>query len=164
MKAGRINPKSIISKPLDQIKRADMMALMNHPLVRKHMPLLKGHFSKTDYEAFIAAKNQLWQTYGYGPRAFVINGHFAGWGGLQPQDGEVDLALVLHPDYWGLGHVLYQQLIDMAFGDMGLKSITILMPPTRIRVQGLLKLGFKKEAEVHIKNTRFIKYRLERIL
>lgn len=162
MKVSSNNSPSIICKPLSQIKRSDMLALMNNPLVRKHMPLLKGYFNKTDFQAFISAKNQLWQTHGYGPRAFVINGHFAGWGGLQPQDGEVDLALVLHPDYWGLGHVLYQQMMHMAFSDMGLKSITILIPPTRTQIKGLIRLGFKKETDVLIKNERFIKYRLEK--
>lgn len=33
---------------------------------------------------------------------FFVDGQFAGWGGLQQEDGDADLALVLHPDYWGL--------------------------------------------------------------
>ena len=43
----------------------------------------------------------MWDEHGYGPWAFIINGEFAGWGGLQPEQGEADFALVLHPDFWG---------------------------------------------------------------
>jgi hypothetical protein len=36
----------------------------------------------------------------HGPWAFIVDGKFAGWGGLQPEEGDADLELVLHPDYW----------------------------------------------------------------
>lgn len=75
---------------------------MNDPLVRRQLPLAPEHFSEIDCEAFIAAKEQLWDEYGYGPWAIVVDGQFAGWGGLQPEGGEADLVLVLHPDYWEL--------------------------------------------------------------
>ena len=68
--------------------------------------------------------------------------------------------MVLHPDYWGVGKVLYKEIINRAFGEMGLNSITILLPPTRTRINALLRLGFKKDGELEIDNEQFFKFRL----
>ena len=134
---------------------------MNHPLVRKQMPLLTGEFDQQACLEFVAAKEQLWDQFGYGPWAFVIDGQFAGWGGLQPEDGEADLALVLHPDYWGIGKTLYREIISKAFNEMELESVTVLFPPTRTRISGFLRLGFQKDGEVEVGKHRFIRYRLK---
>lgn len=148
-------------KRLSDVEQSDIMALMNNPLVQRQMPLVPTHFTESMCSAFVAAKEQLWREHGYGPWAFVINGQFAGWGGVQPENGEADLALVLHPNYWGMGKVLYKKIINTAFGEMGLPSVIVLFPPTRTRVQGLLRLGFKEDGEVLVDTQRFIRYRLE---
>ncbi|MEQ8415582.1 MAG: GNAT family N-acetyltransferase [Imperialibacter sp.] len=147
-------------KQLWEIDPSDIITLMNHPLVRRQMPLLKDHFDENACDTFIASKMKLWNDHGYGPWAFVVNNEFAGWGGLQPEGGEADLALVLHPDYWGIGKTLYQKIIDRAFIEMGLDSVTVLFPPSRTRVQGLLRLGFKEDDDLYIGDQRFIRYRL----
>ncbi len=149
-------------KRLTEIEKSEIINLMNDPLVRRQMPLLKGDFTESDCEKFVASKEQLWNEHGYGPWAFVINDQFAGWGGIQPEDGEADLALVLHPDFWGKGKILYKQIIDRAFGELGLESVQVLFPLTRTRIKGLLQLGFKKEKELEIGNEQFIRYRLEK--
>ena len=151
---------SIEFKRLSEVEKSEIIDLMNNSLVRRQMPLLKDDFNEILCDKFISAKEQLWTEYGYGPWAFVINNRFAGWGGLQPENGEADLALVLHPDYWGVGKVLYKEIINRAFGEMGLNSITILLPPTRTRNNALLRLGFKKDGELEIDNEQFFKFRL----
>jgi [ribosomal protein S5]-alanine N-acetyltransferase len=148
-------------KRLPEICKAEVIALLNHPLVRRHMPLAKGDFDEAAYAAFIADKEALFAEHGYGPWAIVVDGKFVGWGGLQFEEGDADLALVLHPDYWGLGKKIYQEIIKMAFGKMGLESITILLPPSRKGMKGLTKLGFEADGEVIIKGERFLRYRLK---
>lgn len=148
-------------KRLTDVKKSEIVELMNNRLVRRQMPLLTGNFTESHCDEFIAAKELLWVEHGYGPWAFIVNGQFAGWGGLQPENGESDLALVLHPNYWGIGKILYKQIIDRAFGEMGLTSVTVLFPPTRTRIKGLLQLGFKEDGEVEVGSERFIRYRLE---
>ena len=149
-------------KRLTEVEKSDIIELMNNHLVSRQMPLLTDNFNESVCEEFIAAKEKLWNDYGYGPWAFIINGEFAGWGGLQPENGEADLGLVLHPKYWGTGKVLYDRIIRKAFDEMGLTSVTVLFPPTRTRIQGLLRLGFKKDSEAVIGNERFIRYRIEK--
>lgn len=147
-------------KQLTDIDPSEIIELMNHPLVQKHMPLAKNVFDESDCKAFIEAKKKLWADHGYGPWAFVVDGQFVGWGGLQPEHGDADLALVLHPSHWGLGKAIYQQIIKRAFGEMGFGSVTVLFPPTRTRIKGLLRLGFKPDGELEIEGERFIRYRL----
>ncbi|GAB5527084.1 MAG: hypothetical protein Roseis2KO_49560 [Roseivirga sp.] len=149
-------------KRLTEVSKSDIIDLMNNPLVRRQMPLLKGNWTEATCDDFVAGKEQLWTEHGYGPWAFVVNGQFAGWGGVQPEEGEADLALVLHPDFWGMGKVLYKEIIDRAFGELGLDSVQVLFPPSRTRIQGLLRLGFKKEAELKVGDETFIQYRLEK--
>jgi ribosomal-protein-alanine N-acetyltransferase len=147
-------------KRLTDIESSEIIALMNNPLVRRQMPLIPNTFGKNECDAFVASKEQLWLEHGYGPWAFVVNNQFLGWGGLQPENGEADLGLVLHPDHWGMGKAIYKAIIDRAFGSMGFQSVTVLLPPTRKRVRGLFRLGFKEDGEFVVGEERFIRYRL----
>lgn len=147
-------------KLLSEIKKSEIIELLNHPLVRRHMPLAKEYFDDAAYDAFIADKENLWAEHGFGPWAFVVDGNFVGWGGLQFEQGDADLALVLHPDYWGMGKAIYHEIIKKAFGEMGFQSITVLFPPSRTRIKGLIQLGFKADDELIIKGERFLRYRL----
>lgn len=151
---------TVVFKRLSEVDKSDIIDLMNNPRVRRHMPLANGRFGAAECDEFIAAKERLWKDYGYGPWALLTGGKFVGWGGLQPEGDEVDLALVLHPNYWGIGKLFYKEIISHAFGSLGFKSVTALLPPTRARVRGLLLLGFKREGEVEIAGERFIRYRL----
>jgi len=145
---------------LTEVDRTAIIELMNNPLVRRQMPLLRNDFGERECEAFVAAKERVWAEHGYGPWAFVIDGQFAGWGGLQPEHGEADLALVLHPDHWGRGRALYHAIIGRAFGEMGLDAITVLLPPSRTRIKGILRLGFVADGELLVGGERFHRFRL----
>jgi RimJ/RimL family protein N-acetyltransferase len=153
-------PTRLEFKRLSEIDCSDYIALNTNPLVMRQMPLSSSDFDEAACREWIAGKEQMWAEHGYGPWAFVIDGKFAGWGGLQPEEGEADLAIVLDPGYWGYGKIVYEEIIRRAFAEMGLESVTILFPPTRTRVKGILRLGFKPEREVEIAGERFIRYRL----
>lgn len=147
-------------KRMSEIDRAEYIALNTNPLVMKQMPLSSSDFDDEACKAWIEGKEKIWEEHGYGPWAFVIDGRFVGWGGLQPEEGDADLGLVLHPDYWGYGKVIYEEIIRRAFGEMGLDSVTILFPPTRTRIKGIFRLGFQPDGEVDVAGERFIRYRL----
>jgi [ribosomal protein S5]-alanine N-acetyltransferase len=147
-------------KRLSEINSAEIIALNTNPLVRRQMPLFSGDFGEAECQEWVQGKEAHWEDYGYGHWAFVIDGKFAGWGGLEYEDGDTDLGLVLHPDYWGMGKAIYTEIIQRAFWEMGLESVTILLPTTRKRIKGILRLGFKLDGEVEISGERFIRYRL----
>jgi RimJ/RimL family protein N-acetyltransferase len=147
---------------LTEVDKADIIELMNNPLVRRQMPLTSDDFDEADCMAFIAGKEKIWEECGYGPWAFVVDGRFAGWGGLQPEEGDVDLAVVLHPDYWGQGLAIFARIITFAFEERGFESVTILLPPSRTRVKGIFRLGFEPDGETEVGGERFKRYRLQR--
>lgn len=149
-------------KPLRDVAQCDLIELMNNRRLRQHMPLAHGDFNEADCNAFLNSKEQLWTKHGFGPWAFIIGGEFAGWGGLQPELGDADIALVLHPAYWGWGKRIYDQIIRRAFGEMGVESVTVLLPPSRTRIKGILRLGFQPDGEVEIEGEWFIRYRLHK--
>ena len=147
-------------KRLTEIAESEIIELMKNPLVRRQMPLSRDGFGRSECAAFVAAKEQYWSEHGFGPWAFVIDGRFAGWGGVQPEHGEADVGLVLHPRYWGRGRALFEEIVGRAFGEMGFETVTVLLPPTRTRVKGLLRLGFVEDGELTIEDERFMRYRL----
>jgi [ribosomal protein S5]-alanine N-acetyltransferase len=150
-------------KMLAGVDKFDIIELMNNPLVRRQMPLAVGNFGIAEVEKFVALKEALWNEYGYGPWAFIVDGIFAGWGGLQPESGCPDLGLVLHPNYWGLGRVLYKEIMSRAFGEMGFDTVTVLLPPTRKKIKGLLRLGFREDGEFKVDGEIFIRYVIKKI-
>lgn len=150
-------------KKLIDIEKSNIVELMNHPNVRRHLPLAKEAFCDAAYQAFILAKEELWNQYGYGPWAFVKDGKFIGWGGLQHENGDADIALILHPDHWGCGKAIFDLIAEHAFKKMGLSSITALLPPSRTRLKVMHRLGFKPDGELIIEGQRFLRFRLNKI-
>lgn len=147
-------------KRLNNVDKSDLIALMNNPMVRKHLPLAKGVFDDKAYDGFIAAKEKLWKEHGYGPWAFFFEKQFIGWGGLQYEEGDADFALILHPNYWGFGKAVFDLVIRQAFLIMGLKSITVLLPPSRLKLSVMNRLGFTRDGEVMLQGQRFLRFRL----
>lgn len=144
---------------LTEIHPSEIIALMNNPLVLKHMPLASSEFNEGDCKRFIEIKEKLWDEHGYGPWGFLSNGKFIGWGGLQPEGVDTEIALILHPKFWGIGRAIYEKIIHYAFDELNLKSVIILFPPSRNRVKGILQLGFERDGELEIEGERFIRYR-----
>ncbi len=152
--------EEIVFKRLSEVGPEVIIELMNDRVVRRHLPLARGHFGPAECEKFVAAKERMWEENGYGPWAFIINDEFAGWGGLQPEGDDAGVGLVLHPNHWGAGRVLYERIIGYAFGELGLGSVIASLPPSRTHVAGILRLGFRQDGEVVLGGERFIRYRL----
>jgi len=137
-------------KRLTEVDPAHIVSLNNNPDVLRQMPLGSANFDLAKANEWARQKDAQWQQYGYGPWAFEIDQQFAGWGGLQYEEGDADLALVLHPKFWGSGKAIYQEIVKRAFTGLGLSSITILLPPSRTRIKGILKLGFRPDGALDI--------------
>lgn len=147
---------------LYEIEEEKIIDLMNNGSVTKYLPLLSGKFSEEDCREFLRAKRKLWIEHGFGPWAFFIDQEFAGWGGLQPEQGEADFALVLHPKYWGWGLRVFREVKDRAFNKMNLNSITALLPPNRKNLKAITRFGFVEEGEVKVNGETFRKFRLNK--
>lgn len=147
---------------LTQIPPAAIIDLMNDPAVRRHLPLAQDKFGDADCDRFVATKERMWEEKGFGPWAFLLDGEFIGWGGLQPEGDDVDVGLVLSQKYWGAGPAIYRRVLMHAFEELCVDSVTALLPPSRTRVAALRRLGFREDGEITIQDQRFIRYRLIR--
>ena len=145
---------------LSEIAITDIMALHNDHRNLRHLPLSPGSFDELRCQQWVSDKESHWKTNGYGPWGILINGEFAGWGGLQNEMGDADLALVLSPDYWGYGRRICQKIFKIAFEEIGLDSVTALLPPSRIRTKGMLRLGFHPDGQVELSGSVFYRFRL----
>lgn len=154
------NYDAIAFKRLSEVNPRDIIKLMSDPLVRRHLPLARGRFGEPECTKLVAAKERMWEETGYGPWAFVLDDEFLGWGGLQPEGDDTDLGLVLRSDHWGAGRALYARIIDHAFTELGLDSVIVLLPPSRTRVAGMRRLGFRRDGDTVLGGERFVRYRL----
>ncbi|MDQ8953167.1 N-acetyltransferase [Acinetobacter rudis] len=146
---------------LKKISNQDIIEVNTNEHVLKQMPLANGVIFDEEFcIKWVEEKENQWEKYGYGPWAFVVDGKFAGWGGLQHEDGEADLALVLHPLYWGVGKQIFYKIIKKAFTEMSLESITILLPSTRKKLKGIYLLGFVFDGTVTLGGEYFARFRL----
>jgi hypothetical protein len=50
-------------KRLTEVDKAGIVELMNNPLVRRQIPLTSDDFDEAECEAFIAARERLWDEY-----------------------------------------------------------------------------------------------------
>ena len=156
----RYDRGEIAFKRLSEVDPKAIIELVSDPAVRRHLPLARGRFGPSECERFVAAKERIWEDNGYGPWAFFVGDEFIGWGGLQPEGDDVDAGLVLRRSHWGAGWVLYKRIIAYAFGELGLGSVIALLPPSRKRVAGMKRLGFRRDGEVILEDECFLRYRL----
>ncbi|MCO4780673.1 MAG: hypothetical protein KC471_09835 [Flavobacteriaceae bacterium] len=149
---------------LYEIEEKKIIDLMNNEMIGEHLPLLADGFSAKNCQTFLNSKRLLWDKYGFGPWAFLIENEFAGWGGLQPENGDADFALVLHPKFWGWGHHIFRKTKNYAFNKMNLNSITILLPPNRLNSKAVTRFGFIEDGDLSIDGEIFLRFRLTKLL
>lgn len=156
----KINNLKIEKRKLRDVDKNLIIRLLNDPLIKRHMPLSANNFNEKQYVEFIEAKESIWENFGFGPWAYFIDDKFVGWGGIQPDESDFELALVLSPNSWGYGRHLYNDLIHEAFSELHLESVTILFPTSRTRIKWIFKVGFVEEGPVVIDGKIFIRFRL----
>jgi RimJ/RimL family protein N-acetyltransferase len=144
-----------------EIAPATWLTLLNDPDVHRHMPLAGDTaWTETMAAEWAAGKDAQWTANGYGPWALKLDGTFIGWGGFQKEGNEADFGLVLLPAYWGHGAMLFRELVAKGRAELRLDPVTILLPPSRVRMKGLARLGFEPAGELSYDGHRFLKFRL----
>ena len=145
---------------LSQIPINDLLDLLNHPDVLRHMPLGQATMSLSQCQQWVEDKEAHWAQHAYGPWALMVGDKLAGWGGLQDEAGDADLAVVLHPSFWGYGRQIFLELVHEAFEERGFPCITIHLPLTRRKLQWLERAGFQADGKVSLDGAIFNRFRL----
>ena len=157
-----MKPVRIELKPLRSVPRELVIEQMNDARVRRHLPLATGDFNDAAYDRFLAGKEAMWSDHGYGPWAFYMDDRYAGWGGLQPDDGEAELALVLCPWAFGYGRLIAAKVIDWGFRELGVDRILVYLPESRSVERFLSNGGFRRDGHISIQEITFSRFILMR--
>jgi RimJ/RimL family protein N-acetyltransferase len=147
-------------RPLASIPAATWLRLLNDHDLHRHMPLAGSDWTEERAADWAEAKDAQWRDNGFGPWAILIDAAFAGWGGFQKEETDVDFGLVLLPAFWGHGRLLHDTILAKGFGEMGFESISIMLPPSRVRLKSLARLGYEPAGELEYAGHRFLKFRL----
>ena len=136
---------------------------MSDPRMAEHMPLLTFKWDERRLAEFIRAKEDCWRRDGLGHWAILGDGVYLGWGGFQKEGAEWDFGLVLKPECFGLGPRIAKKALAFAKEDPRIPFVTFLLPPSRKRLRGLVRLGARFVGEVEHEGSTFLKYRLDTV-
>ena len=147
--------KNTMTFYLRKFNKNDAAALYNalkDKRVIKHMA--SEGFTLESCQSIVEKSSEHWKKYNIGDYAVVCKETetIIGWAGFKFwQEKEFEILLVLSPKYWGLGHNIYLELINMAKNDFKLKKVYVLLPETRKSFRLIQKLGFEfcKKEEFH---------------
>lgn len=134
---------------------------MSDPRVTEHMPLLTLEWNLFTVTKFVADKEKYWQRDGLGHWAILNNNTYVGWGGFQKEGDEWDYGLVLRPKFFGLGMHITKKAIEFAVVNERIPFITFLLPPSRKKLRGLVRIGAEFIKEIEYDGSKFLKYRLD---
>lgn len=146
---------------LSEVSLDSLVAHMNDPRTREHMPLLTASWAIEDAAAFVAAKEACWQRDGLGHWAILEDGRYVGWGGFQKEGEEWDFGLVLVPEAFGLGGRITRKALAIARADPLIPFVTFLLPPSRKSVGALRRMRAELLGEITYQGEVFRKYRLD---
>lgn len=136
-----------------------LFEVLKGPAVVKHMA--SSGISARDCETIVSESLDHWQAHSIGSWAVEVKGQLAGWAGFKSLgEGEYELLIVLSPKHWGLGRVIFRELVRLASDEFKLCEIYILLPNTRGTFRSIERLGFKWISEVRFNECVFQKFTL----
>lgn len=80
--------------------------------VKKHMPLPESTVDENWIQNWIAGKEKSSKQIPFEIYSIWDDGNFAGWGGIQADGDNFEIAIVLKPEYWGYGQEIYGKFIN----------------------------------------------------
>lgn len=148
---------SIEYTTLNLVDPDPLLSLLNKERVRAH---LMNHqpFDRESLQLWIKAKIKMDATPGCRVRAILVDGQCAGWCGIQQNNDDYEIAVVLDDYHWGLGRKIFRELMAWA-KEMGHKTVSIHFLHTRPAYKFLTKFA-QSVHESHILRNRFTTYTL----
>ena len=99
---------------------SDWLDLFQDARVKKHMPLSESNIGEKWIQNWIARKEMSSKMTPFEIYSIWNDDNFAGWGGIQADEENFEVAIVLKPEYWGFGHDIYGKFIK----DFELSGVT----------------------------------------
>ncbi len=141
----------------DEVNPEEFMLLLNKQQIRKHL-IEHQLFDAKTIKAWIEAKIEVDSFEGCKVRAIVVNQQLAGWCGIQLEDGNYEIAIVIDNSYWGIGRKIFREVIAWA-KEFGHQTVFIHFFHTRPEYKFLRKIS-KNLYESELFGNRFTTYEI----
>ncbi len=142
---------------LDSVVPAEFVPLLNKASVRQHLiehPL----FDDASVSVWLKAKQQVDATPGCKVRAIRVDGAWAGWCGIQSEQGRYEIAVILDNQYWGLGRQVFTEVMGWAKG-FGHQTVYIHFLHTRREYRFLSRMA-RQVTTSELMGNRFTTYEI----
>ena len=142
---------------LSDIDPAVLLDHMSDRRIARHLPLLGTGWDLERIATFVQAKEQCWECDGLGHWAILIDQAYAGWGGFQKEGDDLDFGLVLRPECFTLGRLIFEHALEWLSAHRDIAEVTFLLPLSRSR-RAPERLGARFRGEVLHAGTAFTKW------
>lgn len=150
--------KTIEYIKLEEVNSDDFIPLLNNQKNRVH--LLEHEFFDADtVKLWIESKLKMNSTFGCKVRAIMVENQLAGWCGIQLEDGQYEIAIVIDDKFWGIGKRVFKEIMLWA-KSLGHSELLIHFLHTRPRYKFLQGMS-KKVYESELYGKKFTTYELE---
>lgn len=133
--------KSIEYLKLSQVNANDFIYILNKLKIREHL-IDHNLFDNNSIKNWIKSKLEVDSTQGCRVRAIFINHQLAGWCGIQLEDDEYEIAIVIDEEFWGSGKTVFKDIMSWA-KDLGHEKILIHFLHSRPEYKFLRKISTK---------------------
>ncbi|GAB2190545.1 hypothetical protein MAH1_21530 [Sessilibacter sp. MAH1] len=142
---------------LDVVNKKRLKDLLNKKNIRTH---LMGHdeFTDSSLQEWIDGKQQVNAQPGCRVQAVLVEGQLAGWCGIQLENGNPEIAIVIDQKFWGLGRRIFEQLMIWA-EEFKHEFVFIHFLETRPEYRFLKKIS-ESVYETTLYNHKFMTYKI----
>lgn len=140
-----------------EIDTDDFVALLNKETIREHL-IEHELFDIGSVNAWVKSKLEIDSTTGCKVRAILSNNQLAGWCGIQLEDGEYEIAIIIDDSLWGAGKKIFSDIMYWA-KELGHENILIHFLDSRPEYKFLRKIS-KKVYTSELLGRKFTTYQL----
>ncbi len=144
--------------PFEAIEPSEFLPLLNKQTTREHL-VDHAQFDVDSVTAWVQGKVEVSQTQGCRVRAILVDEKLSGWCGIQLEQGNHEIAIVIDDQYWGLGKQVFRDMMGWA-REFGHDTVFIHFLHTRPEYKFLRKTA-KNLYESEMMGSKFTTYELE---
>lgn len=143
--------------PLNQVGLTELISLLNKARVREHL-MTHAVFDQDSAQQWIESKMAVDALQGCQVRAVMVDGFLAGWCGIQLENNQPELAVVLDDQFWGVGKRIFKDMMRWA-KDLGHSTVYIHLLDTRPSYRFLEKIA-ERVYPSHLYGHQFTTYEI----
>jgi len=141
----------------EEIAPIDFLPILNKSSTRTHL-MAHEVFDLESVNTWMQGKMVVDATSGCKVRAIQVDHHLVGWCGIQLENDQYEIAIIIDDAYWGLGKTVFRDLMDWAKA-FGHSTVFIHLLHTRPEYKFLRKLS-KNVYQNELMGYQFTSYEL----